>query len=175
MSESFTLRAADGDTSRSRGLELSAAGQLSVSGERGRGQALRVLRRDANGLLVALWGERIVHGYVLGANGELALYVDGRLERVTLKSAAVDAMEQEVAGAGGHSGVFELKSPIPGLIKKVAVQAGDEVAAGQTVVVLEAMKMENEIPAPYAGTVKCVDVQPGQAVNAGALLVKIET
>jgi len=55
----------------------------------------------------------------------------------------------------------------------VAVQAGDSVAAGQSLVVIEAMKMENELKASAAGTVKEVRVSVGQAVNGGDVLVVI--
>ncbi|MCW8132268.1 MAG: biotin/lipoyl-binding protein [Planctomycetota bacterium] len=82
-------------------------------------------------------------------------------------------MEQVVAAAADAGGPLAINSPIPGLIKSVKVKAGDDVAEGQTVVVLEAMKMENEIPAPRAGTVQSVDVQPGQTVAAGLLLVTL--
>jgi len=62
-------------------------------------------------------------------------------------------------------------NPIPSLIKKVNVKPGDAVAAGQTVVVLEAMKMEDEITAPYAGKVQSVEVEAGQTVCAGLYLL----
>jgi biotin carboxyl carrier protein len=62
---------------------------------------------------------------------------------------------------------------MPGVIKQVAVQAGQQVQSGQLLVVLEAMKMENEIVAPKAGTVTAVLVTPGQTVNPGAPLVNL--
>ena len=74
-----------------------------------------------------------------------------------------------VGGAGGQT----VKAPLPGKITHVAVQAGDAVAAGQSLVVIEAMKMENELKAAAAGTVREVRVTAGQAVNAGDVLVVI--
>jgi biotin carboxyl carrier protein len=63
---------------------------------------------------------------------------------------------------------------MPGLIVRVAVKPGDEVRAGQGLVVMEAMKMENELRAVAAGRVKAVQAQPGAAVEKGALLVELE-
>ena len=71
------------------------------------------------------------------------------------------------------SGDGRIKAPIPGLITRVLVETGQEVAAGQSLVVLEAMKMENEIRAPRSGAILRVDVQPGQSVALDAMLVEI--
>ena len=75
-------------------------------------------------------------------------------------------------GTGGGGG--RITAPIPGLISEVAVKEGDTVAAGDRLLILEAMKMENEIRAPRAGTVLAVHVARGEAVEQGALLVKLE-
>ena len=64
-------------------------------------------------------------------------------------------------------------APMPGTILKVNVQNGQAVKAGQVLVVLEAMKMENEIMAPKDGTVTAVAVQKGASVDTGAPLVFI--
>jgi len=65
-------------------------------------------------------------------------------------------------------------APLPGKITHIAVRPGAQVQAGDTLVVIEAMKMENEFKASAAGTVVEVRVQPGQAVNPGDTLVVIE-
>lgn len=64
-----------------------------------------------------------------------------------------------------------VKAPMPGNILDVKVKAGDSVTKGQTLVVLEAMKMENEIPAPHDGKVLQVIVTKGSTVEAGATMV----
>lgn len=66
-----------------------------------------------------------------------------------------------------------LKSPLPGVIKEVCVAVGDKVEEGQTVVVLEAMKMANNLEAEHAGTVTAVLVQPGENVMENSPLVVI--
>jgi pyruvate carboxylase subunit B len=62
---------------------------------------------------------------------------------------------------------------MPGLVVRVSVSVGDRVEAGQGIVVMEAMKMENELRATAAGTVKSVNATPGTAVEKGALLVEL--
>lgn len=66
-----------------------------------------------------------------------------------------------------------VKSPIPGRIKAVFVQLGDEVEAGAPLLILEAMKMENEIRAPRAGTVTQLNAAAGQNVKLNEVLVEI--
>jgi biotin carboxyl carrier protein len=75
--------------------------------------------------------------------------------------------------AGGRSGPHQIKAPIPGRVVSVAVQAGAEVHAGQALLVLEAMKMENQICAEAAGRVQEVLVSPGIAVEGGQTLVVV--
>jgi biotin carboxyl carrier protein len=71
------------------------------------------------------------------------------------------------------AGAGDVVAPIPGVITKVLVKVGDPVQAGQTVVKLEAMKMENDIACATAGTVKEVAVREGSEVADGQLLVAI--
>ena len=76
-------------------------------------------------------------------------------------------------GATVGAGPQTLTAPLPGKVTHVPVKAGDRVAAGDTLLVIEAMKMENELKAAARGTVAEVRVQPGQTVNAGDVLVVI--
>jgi biotin carboxyl carrier protein len=77
------------------------------------------------------------------------------------------------AAAPAAGGAGQLTAPMAGLVLRVEVTAGQQVEAGQTVVVLEAMKMENAIGAPTAGTVKRIAVQPQQTVGQGDVLAEI--
>lgn len=67
-----------------------------------------------------------------------------------------------------------VEAPMPGSIFKIQVQVGDTVSKGQSVIILEAMKMENNIASDYAGKVKRIFVKEGTSVQAGAKLVEIE-
>ncbi|MBC7268923.1 MAG: ATP-grasp domain-containing protein [Streptomyces sp.] len=72
-----------------------------------------------------------------------------------------------------HSGADSLTAPMPGTVTVVKVAAGDEVAAGQSLLVVEAMKMEHVISAPHAGTVAELDVRPGTTVAMDQILAVI--
>ncbi len=86
-------------------------------------------------------------------------------------------LEREPPGrrrAAGSAHGHGLTAPMPGVITKVMVVVGDEVAKGQPLVALEAMKMEHLVRAPHAGRVKRVAASPGSMVQAGAALVELE-
>lgn len=78
------------------------------------------------------------------------------------------------AGAAGGAGTGKVAVPMQGTIVKVLVEVGQSVEAGQSVVVLEAMKMENQIEADKTGVVKAINVAPGDTVGAGDIVVVIE-
>jgi biotin carboxyl carrier protein len=78
------------------------------------------------------------------------------------------------AVARGPAGPTRLLAPMPGRIVRVLVEAGQQVEAGQGLVVMEAMKMENELRAPRAGRVAEVHALEGRAVETGALLAVVE-
>lgn len=81
---------------------------------------------------------------------------------------------QEMTGAGSSAkGPAPLIAPMPGLVVRVNVKAGDQVQPGQPLVVMEAMKMENELRSPSLGIVKEIRVGPGEAVEKGTVLVEL--
>jgi hypothetical protein len=102
--------------------------------------------------------------------GELLVGLGGRTIKVIVNGRRSAHAE---AGAHGH-GQIAIAAPMPGRVVRVLVAAGDDVAARQGVVVVEAMKMENELRAPRAGRVKEVSVTAGTSVEAGRILAVIE-
>ena len=76
--------------------------------------------------------------------------------------------------AGGAEGRISITAAMPGKVIRVLVSVGDEVADGQGIVVVEAMKMQNELKAPRAGRVTSIEVKPNDSVIAGAVLAVIE-
>jgi biotin carboxyl carrier protein len=105
------------------------------------------------------------------ANGESYHVRHGAAELlVTLTDPSRRAREDRSVGDGPEKVV----SMMPGKVVRVLVQPGEEVQAGQALLVIEAMKMENEIVAGKDGTVRSVDVEPGQSVDGGSLLAVIE-
>ena len=109
--------------------------------------------------------------------------VNGNTYDVTVEEAgtaaaapAATAAPREAAPAATapSSGSTQVKSPMPGNIIDIKVKAGDKVSKGQTLIILEAMKMENDIPAPVDGVVDAVLVNKGDAVEVDAALVSIK-
>lgn len=80
----------------------------------------------------------------------------------------------DAAAAAEHHGPSRVEAPMPGKVVAVDVAPGDEVEAGQALVVLEAMKMQNQLTAERGGRVTAVHVAPGATVETGALLVELE-
>jgi biotin carboxyl carrier protein len=101
--------------------------------------------------------------------GGFTVLLPGEAVAVDLAAAARDAS----APPHPAPGPARLTAPMPGRVVRVLSAVGTDVAAGQGVIVIEAMKMENEIRAPRAGRVQEVVVQDGQAVEAGALLAVV--
>ena len=122
---------------------------------------------------------RVVGGTVasLDAAGRrtVEVVVDGWRFEFEVEDAARAALRERAsrdrsAGFGG-GGPLEIRAIIPGRIASVAVTAGDRVEAGQTMLAVEAMKMQNELRAPRAGTVSRVAVAAGATVELGDVLV----
>ena len=105
--------------------------------------------------------------YAVAADG-LAVDVDSPRGHVRLTRVPrfVDPSEQVASGS--------LLAPMPGTVVSVAVEAGQQVGAGQPVLVLEAMKMQHTVSAPHAGVVTAIDVKPGAQVAAGEVLAVVE-
>ena len=87
--------------------------------------------------------------------------------------AAPAAAPKAPAAPAGAAGAVTVKAPMPGNILDVKVAAGASVKAGDVLVILEAMKMENEIVAPQDGTVASINVNKGDTVNSGDVLVSM--
>ena len=97
----------------------------------------------------------------------LIVTVNGVAYNVTVEEGTGAAVAAAPAGAAGS---VTVTAPMPGNILDVKVKAGDSVKAGDTLLILEAMKMENEISAPQDGTIASVNVRKGDVVNSGDLL-----
>lgn len=93
---------------------------------------------------------------------------------------SVDAVDErtrairEMTGGGEAEAEKTVVAPMPGLVLKIEVEVGQAVKAGQGVVIVEAMKMENELKAPADGTVAKILVQERQTVDKGATLIVLE-
>ena len=106
--------------------------------------------------------------------GRYTLWVDGHRFDAEALDERTRAIRDISAANAAPAGPAPILAPMPGLIIRINVSPGDRVEAGDGVVVMEAMKMENELRATSSGTVKTVKVTPGTAVERGALLVEME-
>src|SRR5512139_3106256 len=103
--------------------------------------------------------------------GEIRVLLRGRLYAARVEDERASRLSQSGGGSHAGSGEVTIKSPMPGLIVAVAVSEGQSVKKGQTIVVLESMKMENELKAPRDGTIASIKVSPRQGVEQGQPLV----
>ena len=127
---------------------------------------------DDQGQLLVLSRGRSYGASIEGDQNRIGITIAGHLYDVRIedeRERAANAAERAAGQAGGL-----VKSVMPGVVVEVLVEPGTEVAAGQPLLILEAMKMQNEIAAPVAGLVKEIHVAQTEAVGAGAKLVTLE-
>jgi biotin carboxyl carrier protein len=115
---------------------------------------------------------------ILSAGRSFEVRVDGSTVSVggrTFEFEVVDPRRWNRERGGSHSeGRQNIAAAMPGKVVRVLVSEGDVVEAGQGLVVVEAMKMQNEMEAPRSGRVVALSVAPGATVSAGQILVAIE-
>jgi biotin carboxyl carrier protein len=152
----------------------------------------------ASGWRCRVNGEELALDAVAAGDDVLSLLIDGRAYEVKRDRSAQSGRdgqgEQMVIGGtryqtevrdprslrsrkareGGHDGPKKIIAPMPGKIVRVIAPAGTEVKAGQGVIVVEAMKMQNELKSPKDGRVQKIAAAEGAAVNAGDVLAVIE-
>ena len=111
---------------------------------------------------------------VEGSGTDWVVTLRGRRIPVAVRSWRERVLADAESASRQHDGPVEVRATLPGLVVAVAVQEGDEVAQGATLLTVEAMKMQNEVRSPRAGRVAALAVVAGQAVAAGAPLLRIE-
>jgi biotin carboxyl carrier protein len=105
---------------------------------------------------------------------EYRISLDGELYIVSVQDERTRKIQKALHRAAKETGDFVLNAPMPGLVRGIPVETGQEVKKGQGLVILEAMKMENELRAPRAGVVNEIRVKPGDAVELGQALIVIQ-
>ena len=103
--------------------------------------------------------------------GKIAVMMRGRLfEAQVLDERAMLLMQRR---GGQPTGTGEVHAPMPGLIVDITVESGQVVKQGDTLIILESMKMQNELKSPVEGVVRTIHVEAGQAVDKNDLLAEI--
>ena len=129
-----------------------------------RGTLLRRLSLDGHSYrVVAMHGD---------ARGSWHLQLGGEPVQADVVDERTRAIRAMTARTGGPSGPRPVRAPMPGMVVRVEVEPGQHVRAGQGVVIIEAMKMENELKADAAGVVSKVLATAGTAVEKGTVLIE---
>jgi len=134
----------------------------------------RILLDGAAGPVTSAFidGRRVEFGW-LRREGGWSVLLDGTEHRAEVRDARAELAAKFQQAAATETGETSVKAPIPGLVRQVHVKEGDVVKKDQTLLTLDAMKLENEIPCPRDGRVRSVGVKPGLAVEKGQVLVVV--
>jgi acetyl/propionyl-CoA carboxylase alpha subunit len=119
-------------------------------------------------------GRRSLLALVEGSGSDWFVTLAGRRIPVSVQSWRERILAEARLAAAERDGPIEIRSTLPGLVVVVNVVEGAEVGEGDSLLTIEAMKMQNEVRAPRAGRVGQVAVSPGQPVASGVLLVRLE-
>ena len=139
----------------------------------GRSFSVDYAELDANTASV-LMNNRSLTAHTSLVDEDLFISIGGRRYRFRVPLEDASRKGESAGGGGAGSDDGSIKTPMPGLIVDVLVSEGDEVAAGQTLLILEAMKMENAVKAPFDGVVKSIGVVKGAQTNLGDVLIELE-
>jgi len=101
------------------------------------------------------------------------IFLNGQRLEVKVEDERTRILSQ-LTTSSANASAAQIEAPMPGLVIGLPYEVGAQISAGQTVVVLEAMKMENDLTAPITGTIKELRVNKGQTVDQGEVLVIIE-
>lgn len=146
-------------------------GELSVTVD-GAPLEVRYEEVDLLGQVALFAGLKSYGMSIEGDQNRITATIAGHLYEVFIEDERERAAHAAERAAGGRGGV--LNAVMPGVVVELLVSAGDAVEAGQPLLILEAMKMQNEIAAEVAGVISAVHVSKGQAVEGGAKLVTID-
>ena len=148
-------------------VEIQRDGSVTVNGKRHEVDFLEL----GEGLFSIITDTKSLDLAIDGKQGDFEVLLDGRLYEVQVLDQRAMLMLNRKGGLKLDSG--EINAPMPGLIVDVLAQVGDEVAEGDTVIVLESMKMQNELKAPRAGIVESLQCASGDTVDKNQLLAII--
>ncbi len=148
-------------------LDISSTGKSFTLTVGGKTIQAEVLREESGKLDLLIDGKRLI-AYVASENNKRWVTVNGQTFLLAKSSGT------RKAGQAGQHALGELTAPMPGQIRTVNVSEGEAVTKGQTLLVVEAMKMEIRIHAPFDGIVALIAVKAGQTVEREQILVKME-
>src|SRR6266704_1033037 len=140
--------------------------EVQLAGQAGKSTRIVELERDAEGWRVTLDGRPVAADAVEVAPNTLSILLAGQSYEICVAPSVDGKLRLQTGG-------LQITAPMPGKVVRLLVKTGDRVEAGQGLLVVEAMKMQNEIRSPKSGTVERVFVQEGQPVSAGEVLAAV--
>jgi 3-methylcrotonyl-CoA carboxylase alpha subunit len=153
-----TLTLIEARTSESFTIDVDGDGRVRI------GDATYDVRAEPDGSLL-VDGPEHTTAWAASADGVRWVFVDGRVYELT-------EQQRGRARRGGHAGA--LSAPMPATVRRVLVAPGNQVKAGDTLLVLEAMKMELPVRAAASGQVRAVNCREGELVQPGVDLVEMD-
>jgi len=133
-----------------------------------------VLSKNENQIIVKINGRIYNSVFARKGDGKIQMLANGQNFDLTVLTDLQNRAKEYHAEKRKNSGEMQIIASMPGLVLKLNVNEGDEVNEGDTLFVLEAMKMENEIKAETSGKIKEIKVKEGMAVEKDALILTIE-
>ena len=127
----------------------------------------------ANGLYSLLVDNESFEALAEERDGVWYVQMRGHLYEVDVADERTQLINARAQMTTPESGEIPIKAPMPGLIVSVEVEVGQEVEAGDALIILESMKMENDLKAPRAGRIERVNVAAGDSVDQNQVLVVI--
>jgi len=153
---------------------IDGQGEITVDGDLMSVDIQQSGRLDLHSLLIDNKSHEVVVESDREARNRYQVLVAGAQHEVDVQNERTRRLARANRDLGAPAGSVAIKAPIPGLVVKTPVIAGQQVERGDTLIILEAMKMENELRAPRAGTVRELRVQAGDQVNLGQLLLLMD-
>jgi len=128
----------------------------------------------ADGVAALRTPERLVQVVVEGSGSEWFVTLHGRRVPVAVLSRREQRLAEAAQASASGSGPVAVTATLPGLVVAVATSEGAEVASGDPLLTIEAMKMQNEVRAPRPGRVVAIAVAAGETVATGQILLRLE-
>ncbi len=139
------------------------------------GQELAVDFQSVSGQPVfsLLIGGKSYEAYIYPDERDWQVLLRGRLYQASVEDEREKRLKTTAGGGSGEGGEYHLKSPMPGLVVAIPVSEGQTVEKGETLLILESMKMQNELKSPRAGVIQRIRVKPGETVEQRANLLTV--
>ncbi len=133
----------------------------------------KIISRSENEAIIQINNEFHTVSFNEGKDDLLTLRLNGKTETILVENEIHKRLHDSLRESQSQSGRIEIKSQMPGLIRKLHVEVESEVTEGDPLVVLEAMKMENVIKSPKAGKIESIHISEGDTIDKGELILVI--